>query len=91
MSREFYGNIKIFKIIKKACITLGYQKISQGSGTILISSIIKKEEKLVSYNQIMLKALVISIEYFIFFIILFYLFYYFDLILKWFIRIFGVI
>ncbi|TFG22387.1 MAG: hypothetical protein EU529_10650 [Promethearchaeota archaeon] len=98
---------QIFTIIKKACITLGYQNISQGSGTILISDIfktikvkkgkdkevetIKKEEKLVSYNHIMLKALGISIEYFIFFIILFYLIYYFDFILRWFIRIFGVI
>ena len=98
---------KIFALIKKGCINLGYQNISQGSGTILISDIfktvkvkkvkdkevktIKKEEKSVSYNTMMLKALGISIEYFIFFIILFYLIYYFDLILKWFIRIFGVI
>jgi len=51
----------------------------------------EKEEKSVSYNQMMLKALGISIEYFIFFIILFYLIYYFDLILKFFTRIFGVI
>ncbi|TFG02308.1 MAG: hypothetical protein EU540_01775 [Promethearchaeota archaeon] len=97
----------IFAIIKKASITLGYQNISQGSGTILISDIfktstvkkvkekevkpIKKEKKLVSYNHMMLKALGISIEYFIFFIILFYLIYYFDLIIKFFLRIFGVI
>jgi len=98
--------LKIFAIIKKACINLGYQNISQGSGTILISNIfktikvrkvkdkevetIKKEEKSMSYNHMMLKALGISIEYFIIFIIIFYLVYYFDLILKLFIRIFGV-
>ncbi len=82
---------KMYTLIKKGCLNLGYQNISQGSGTILISDMFKKEKKLGSYNQIMLKALGISIEYFIFFIILFYLIYYFDLILKWFIRIFGVI
>ena len=86
--KMLYRNI--FTIIKKACITLGYQNISQGSGTILISNIFKKEEKAMSYNQMMLKALGISIEYFIFFIILFYLIYYFDLILRLFTRIFGV-
>jgi len=72
---------EIKEILKTISITLLYDPISQGFGTLDIVSVFKKlglyQERVLPYKYLTKRALKLSIESFMFFIILFYIGYYF--------------
>lgn len=72
----------IIDLIKNSSINLKYEPNAQGLGTVKITDLFKKldlyHEKLSSYNYLTKRSLILSIEFLIGFIIIFYFFYFFN-------------
>ena len=72
----------IIDLIKNSCINLKYDPNAQGLGTVKITDLFKEldlyHEKLSSYNYLTKRSLILSIEFLIVFITIFYFFYFFN-------------
>ena len=72
---------KIYELFKNSCRDLNLDKFSQGHGMPNITSILKDQnlihERILPYNNLMKKSIIIAVEFALVFIALFYLFYFF--------------